>query len=78
MEKGHPGSIEFIREGKIGVVINLPKNNQPDELSNDYLIRRAAVDNNIPLLTNLNLTRRYFESMEILNPEDLPVRSWSV
>ncbi len=78
MEEGHPGSIEFIREGKIGVVINLPKNNQPDELSNDYLIRRAAVDNNIPLLTNLNLTRRYFESMEVLNPEDLPVKSWSV
>ena len=77
LEGGTPGSIEYIRRGEIGLVINIPKNNEEEELSNDYLIRRAAIDCEIPLLTNLRLTERLFEALEVLSPEDVPVREYS-
>ncbi len=76
LEEGIPNCLEYISSGKIGLVINIPKNNQSDELSNDYLIRRAAVDCGVPLFTNLNLARRYLEALEAYDPDDLPVRSW--
>jgi carbamoyl-phosphate synthase large subunit len=76
LEEGTPNSLEYIGTGRIGLVINVPKNNQSEELSNDYLIRRAAVDCGVPLLTNLNLARRYMEALEIHDPDNLPVRNW--
>lgn len=76
LEEGTPNSLEYINSGRIGLVINIPKNNQSDELSNDYLIRRAAVDCGVPLFTNLNLARRYMEALEVYDPDDLPIRSW--
>jgi carbamoyl-phosphate synthase large subunit len=76
LEKGSPNCLDYIADGKIGLVINIPKNNQTEELSNDYLIRRAAVDSGVPLLTNLNLARRYMEALDLYDPDDLPVGSW--
>ena len=58
-------------------MINIPKNNEEEELSNDYLIRRGAVDHEVPLLTNLRLTERLVEALEIADFEALPVREWS-
>ncbi len=76
LEGGEPNSIEYIRSGKIDLVINIPKNNEQEELSNDYLIRRAAIDNGVPLLTNLRLTERLMEALELVDFENLPVREW--
>lgn len=76
LEEGTPNCLEYISSGRIGLVINIPKNNLSEELSNDYLIRRAAVDCGVPLFTNLNLARRYMEALEVYDPDDLPVRSW--
>ncbi len=47
-----PNVIDYMRSGKIDLAINIPKNNTPRELQNGYLIRRTAVDFNIPLITN--------------------------
>ena len=47
-----PNVIDYMRGGKIDLAINIPKNNTPRELQNGYLIRRTAVDFNIPLITN--------------------------
>jgi len=76
LEKGSPNCLDYIADGRIGLVINIPKSNQTEELSNDYLIRRAAVDSGVPLLTNLNLARRYMEALDLYDPDDLPVGSW--
>jgi len=76
LEGGRPNCIEHIKSGKIGLVINVPKSNEEEELSNDYLIRRAAVDNGVPLLTNLKLTERLFEALNIYDFDKLPVREW--
>ena len=77
LEKRSPNSLDYIRGGEIGLVINIPKSNEEIELSNDYMIRRAAVDNGIPLLTNLSLTKRLFESLEVNDLYDLPVEEYS-
>ncbi len=76
LEGGRPNCIDLIKNGKIGLVINVPKSNEEEELSNDYLIRRAAVDNGVPLLTNLKLTERLFEALNIYDFDKLPIREW--
>ncbi|MDR1417414.1 MAG: carbamoyl-phosphate synthase (glutamine-hydrolyzing) large subunit, partial [Prevotellaceae bacterium] len=50
-----PNTLAYIKEKKVDLVVNIPKNLSKDELNNDYLIRRGAVDFNIPLLTNARL-----------------------
>ncbi len=76
LEGGTPNCLECLRSGKIGLVINIPKNNEEEELSNDYLIRRGAIDHEIPLLTNLRLTERLVEALEVADFDHLPVREW--
>ncbi len=77
LDGGKPNSIEHISNGKIGMVINIPKNNEEEELSNDYLIRRAAIDNEVPLFTNLRLTERLIEALQVHDFDELPVKEWS-
>ena len=77
LEGGQPNCIDYISSGKIGLVINIPKNNEEEELSNDYLIRRGAIDHEVPLLTNLRLTERLVDALETTDFDDLPVRAWS-
>jgi carbamoyl-phosphate synthase large subunit len=77
LENGAPNCIDYIRSGRIGLVINIPKNNEQVELSNDYLIRRAAIDHCVPLLTNLRLTERLVDALEIADFDNLPVLEWS-
>jgi carbamoyl-phosphate synthase large subunit len=75
-EEGSPNTLDYIRDGKIGLVINIPKNNEEEELSNDYLIRRTAVDNNLPLITNLKLAQRMMESLKVHTLDELPILEW--
>jgi carbamoyl-phosphate synthase large subunit len=58
-------------------VINIPKNFQEQELTNDYIIRRKAVDFGIPLITNLQLAQRFVESIKQKDLQHLEIRSWS-
>ena len=76
LEKRSPNCLDHIREGRIGLVINIPKSNEEVELSNDYMIRRTAVDNGVPLLTNLSLTKRLFESLEVNDFDDMEAREF--
>jgi len=65
-----------IREGAFDLVVNIPKNFQEDELTNGYLIRRAAADFGVPLVTNIQLAKRMAEAMSKKRPEDLAPRAW--
>lgn len=62
---------------KIDLVINIPKNYHEEELTNDYLIRRRAVDFGIPLITNIQLAQRFIEAVAGKRQEDLALKSWS-
>ena len=57
-------------------MINIPKHDRKVELTNDYIIRRAAVDFGVPLITNMQIAERLSEALERVPPEALEARSW--
>ena len=76
LENKEPNTLSYIANGKIDLVINIPKNIEKEELDNDYLIRRKAVDFDVPLITNLQHAKRFVEAIYRTSLEDLKVKSW--
>jgi carbamoyl-phosphate synthase large subunit len=76
LEKKSPNVLECLSNGSIDLVINIPKNYQEEELTNDYIIRRKAVDFAIPLITEVRLAERFAEALVRKRLEDLSVKSW--
>jgi len=74
LENLSPNAGELIEQRKIDLVINIPKNYQETELTNDYYIRRKAVDVGIPLLTNIQLANRLAESLSRKQFVDLGIK----
>ncbi len=72
-----PNTLNYIKEKKIDLVINIPKDLTEDELINDYHIRRAAVDHNIPLITNARLASAFILSFCKYGMEDIRIKSWN-
>ncbi len=75
-ENKKPNTLDYLKEKKIDLVINIPKNLTPGELYNDYEIRRNAVDLNIPLITNARLAKAFLIAICKYNLDDLPIKSW--
>ncbi len=76
LEKKEPNTLTYLKERKIDLTINIPKNFEEEELENDYLIRRRSVDFNIPLLTNPQNTKLFIESISKLKMKDLKIKDW--
>ncbi len=76
LEKKEPNILTYIAERKVDLVINIPKNIEREELDNDYLIRRKAVDFGVPLITNIQLAKRLVEALAKTNLEELKAKSW--
>jgi len=74
-EEKHPNTLDYLGKRKIDLVINIPKNLSKTELDNDYSIRRAAVDFNIPLITNARLASAFIYGICNLD-EDIMIKSW--
>ena len=74
--KKEPNVYQLIRNKKMDLVINIPKDLTQKELSNDYTIRRAAVDFNTPLITNARLASAFIYAITRYKPEELIVKSW--
>lgn len=75
-EDKKPNTLDYLREKKIDLVINIPKNLSPGELYNDYEIRRSAVDLNIPLITNSRLAKAFLIAICKYSLDELPIKSW--
>ncbi len=75
-DNNEPGILTYLSDGKIDLVINIPKSAEKVELDSDYIIRRKAVDLNIPLFTNVQFIKRFIKSIEHYNLDNLPVKSW--
>ena len=76
LENKEPNIMTYLNEGKIDLVINIPKSEEKYELDNDYLIRRKAVDMNINLITNVQVAKRFVKSLFRYNEDGLVVKSW--
>ena len=75
-DETQPNTLEFLRNRKIDLVINIPKDLSKSELYNDYLIRRSAVDFNIPLITNARLASAFIYAICRLQPNDIAITAW--
>lgn len=75
-ENKSPNTIELIRTKEVDFVVNIPKDLSPDELNNDYSIRRSAVDYNVPLITNARLASAFILAFCKLDIENLEIKSW--
>ena len=58
------------------MIINVPKNNRETELKNDYLIRRMAVDFDIPLFTNIKVARQFTDALAYQKKNGLEIKAW--
>mgnify|MGYP001111485466 FL=1 len=76
-EEGTPQALAMLHNREIDMVVNIPKDLTVSELSNGYKIRRAAVDLNIPLITNSRLASAFIQAFCHIDMDDLPIKSWS-
>lgn len=72
-----PQALDMLHHKEIDMVVNIPKNLTTGELSNGYKIRRAAIDLNIPLITNARLASAFIQAFCTMTPDDLAIKSWS-
>jgi carbamoyl-phosphate synthase large subunit len=72
----HPQALEMLHRKEIDMVVNIPKNLTAGELDNGYRIRRAAIDLNIPLITNARLASAFINAFCTMTPDDLAIRAW--
>ncbi|MDR2626651.1 MAG: carbamoyl-phosphate synthase (glutamine-hydrolyzing) large subunit, partial [Dysgonamonadaceae bacterium] len=75
-EEGKPNALDLIHEKQVDLVINIPKNLTQEELNNGYLVRRNAVDFNIPLFTNSRLAAAFIQAFCEIDMNTIPVKSW--
>ena len=68
--------LHLIAQHKFDLIVNVPKNRTRRELTNGYRIRRAAIDHNIPLMTNTRLAKVFIEAFTSMNLEDIKIKPW--
>lgn len=71
-----PQALELLHEKKIDMVVNIPKDLTAGELTNGYKIRRAAIDLNVPLITNSRLAAAFITAFTTLKIEDVDIKAW--
>lgn len=75
-EEGQPQALTLLHEHKIDLVVNIPRDLSAGELSNGYKIRRAAIDLNIPLITNARLASAFIQAFCTIDVNDIDIKSW--
>ena len=70
-------ALDLIRHSEVDLVINIPKNLSSTELNNDYDIRRAAIDYNVPLLTNVRLATAFLQAVcRLMSGAPIQIKAW--
>ena len=72
-----PQALDLLHGHQIDMVVNIPKNLTVHELTNGYKIRRAAIDLNVPLITNTRLASAFIHAFCTLNLDDIDIKSWA-
>ncbi len=75
-DKKSPNILDAISSKKVDLVIDIPKSYSHDEVTDGYLIRRRAIDSNIPLITNVQVARAVIEALKRYSLDTLPVKDW--
>ena len=75
-EEGQPQALDMLHNHEVDMVVNIPKNLTAGELSNGYKIRRAAIDLNVPLITNARLASAFIHAFCHVKLDDIDIKSW--
>ena len=75
-EGQHPQALDLLHEKKIDMVVNMPKDLTPRELTNGYKVRRAAIDLNVPLITNSRLASAFISAFCNVSLDDIDIKVW--
>lgn len=75
-EQGQPQALDMLHNRQIDMVVNIPRDLSAGELDNGYKIRRAAVDLNIPLVTNARLASAFIHAFCTMTVDDIAIKSW--
>lgn len=75
-EGQHPQALDLLHEKKIDMVVNMPKDLTPRELTNGYKVRRAAIDLNVPLITNSRLASAFISAFCNVRLDDIDIKAW--
>ncbi len=73
----HPQALDMLHRHEIDLVVNIPKDLTVSELSNGYKIRRAAIDLNVPLITNSRLASAFINAFCRVKLDDIDIKAWS-
>jgi carbamoyl-phosphate synthase large subunit len=76
-DEGQPQALDLLHQHKIDMVVNIPKDLTSHELTNGYKIRRAAIDLNIPLITNSRLASAFITAFCTVPVETIGIKSWA-
>ncbi|MDR1786853.1 MAG: carbamoyl-phosphate synthase large subunit [Treponema sp.] len=76
LDAKEPNIEGFIKRREAELIINIPKDNRDKELKNNYLIRRMAIDFDIPLFTNIKVARAFIDALADYRPRGRELRSW--
>ena len=76
-EEGKPQALDMLHRKEIDMVVNIPKNLTAGELDNGYKIRRAAIDLNVPLITNARLASAFINAFCTMTINDIAIKSWA-
>ena len=76
-EDGKPQALDMLHNHEIDMVVNIPKDLTAGELTNGYKIRRAAIDLNVPLITNSRLASAFINAFCNVKLDDIGIKSWS-
>ena len=72
-----PQALDLLHEHQIDMVVNIPKNLTSHELTNGYKIRRAAIDLNVPLITNSRLASAFIQAFCMVGLDEIDIKSWN-
>ena len=76
-DQGQPQALDLLHNHKIDMVVNIPKDLTTHELTNGYKIRRAAIDLNVPLITNSRLASAFIHAFCMVGLDGIGIKSWS-
>ena len=71
-----PRALDMLHEKQIDMVVNIPKDLTARELTNGYRIRRAAIDLNIPLITNSRLASAFIYAFCNVKLDEIDIKAW--
>ena len=75
-DERQPQILDLLHAKEIDLVVNIPKNLTVKELSNGYKVRRAAVDLNVPLITNPRLAAAFIRAFCEIEESKMPIKAW--